>query len=85
MSHQLTPFFMLGACGGLVLARRCTITGLPVLLGVILVGWVSFAAAAFWSGHPSDIFGGIGHLGANLSTSVAGQAGGQHPRARARA
>ena len=78
-SHQLTPFFMLGACGGLVLARRCTITGLPVLLGVILVGWVSFAAVTFWSGHLSDMFGGIGHLGANLSTSVAGRLAGSTP------
>ncbi len=80
VSHQLTPFFMLLACGGLVLVRRCTITGLPLLLAVILVGWISFAAAAFWSGHQSDIFGGIGHLSANLSTSVAGRVAGSTPQ-----
>ncbi len=72
-SHQLTPFFFIGACSGLVLARRCTLTGLPVLLGVILVGWVSFAAVAYWSGHLSDVFGGLGHLGANVSTSITGR------------
>ena len=75
-SHQLTPFFFLGACGGLVLARRCTLTGLPVLLGVILIGWVSFAAVAYWSGHLADVFGGLGHLGANVSTSVTGRLAG---------
>ncbi len=80
VSHQLTPFFMLLACVGLVLARRCTITGLPLLLGVILVGWISFGAAAFWSGHQSDIFGGIGHISANLSTSVAGRVTGSTPQ-----
>ena len=80
VSHQLTPFFMLLACGGLVLVRRCAITGLPLLLAVILVAWISFAAAAFWSGHQSDIFGGIGHLSANLSTSVAGRVAGSTPQ-----
>jgi hypothetical protein len=76
VSHQLTPFLMLGACGGLVLARRCTLTGLPVLLGVILIGWISFGTVAYWSGHLSDIVGGIGHLGANVSASVGGRISG---------
>ncbi len=75
-SHQLTPFFMVTACAGLVAARRCRLTGLPVLLGVILVGWVSFAAVGYWSGHLSDIFGGIGHLGANITSSVTGRVSG---------
>ena len=78
-SHQLSPFFFLGACGGLVVARRCTLTGLPVLLGVILAGWISFASVAFWSGHLSAMFGGIGHVGANLSTSVSGRMTGSTP------
>jgi len=69
-SHQLTPFTMITACLGLVVARRCRITGLPVLLAVIVTGWVSFAAVGFWSGHMSTIFGGLGNLGGNLSASV---------------
>lgn len=69
-SHQLTPFDMTTACLGLVVARRCRITGLPVLLAVIVTGWVSFAAVGFWSGHMSTLFGGLGNLGGNLSASV---------------
>ena len=38
-SHQLTPVNMTTACLGLVVARRCGITGLPVLLAVIVTGW----------------------------------------------
>ncbi|MGH4025400.1 MAG: lipopolysaccharide biosynthesis protein [Pseudonocardiaceae bacterium] len=41
-SHQLTPFLMVGACAGLVLARRCVVTGLPVLLIVILAGCIIY-------------------------------------------
>ena len=71
ISHQLTPINMIIACTALVAVRRCRITGLPVLLAVIVTGWVSFAAVAFWSGHMSDLFGGLGHLDGNLTISVA--------------
>lgn len=79
MSHQLTPFFMLGACAALVVVRRCSLTGLPVLLGVILVGWVSFAAVGYWSGHLNTIFGPVGDLLANLFGSVTGRIAGTAP------
>jgi len=75
-SHQLTPVNMILACTGLVAVRRCAITGLPVLLAVIVTGWVSFAAVGFWSGHMSDLFGGLGHLGGNLTISVANRISG---------
>jgi hypothetical protein len=73
MSHQLTPFYLVGACTALVLVRRSTLPGLPVLFGVILIGWVSFAAVDYWSGHMSNIFGGFGNLGGNLTSSVGGR------------
>ena len=79
VSHQLTPFLMLATCAALVLARRCTLTGLPVLLGVILIAWISFGTVAYWSGHLSGIFGGVGHLGANVSSSVGGRLTGATP------
>ncbi len=72
-SHQLTPVFMLAMCFGLVLAHRFRLPGLPVLLTVIFVGWLSFAAVDYWSGHLSSIFGGLGNLGSNVSTSVSGR------------
>jgi hypothetical protein len=73
MSHQLTPFYLVGAAAALVLVRRSTLPGLPVLFGVILIGWVSFAAVDYWSGHKSNIFGGFGNLGGNLTSSVGGR------------
>jgi hypothetical protein len=73
MSHQLTPFYLVGACTALVLVRRSTLPGLPVLFGVILIGWVSFAAVDYWSGHMSNVFGGFGNLGGNLTSSVGGR------------
>ncbi len=79
VSHQLTPFLMVGVCAALVLARRTTLTGLPVLFAVILVGWLSFAATGFWSGHLSEIFGGVGHLGGNVSSGVTGRLAGASP------
>ena len=78
-SHQLTPFFMIAACAGLVLVRRCGLRGLPVLFGVIFAAWVSFAAVAFWSGHLSSMLGGLGHLGSNVTSSVTGRIGGSTP------
>jgi hypothetical protein len=73
MSHQLTPFYLVGACTALALVRRSTLPGLPVLFGIILIGWISFAAVDYWSGHMSNIFGGFGNLGANLTSSVGGR------------
>lgn len=70
VSHQLTPFFLIGASVALVAVRRCTLTGLPVLLGVMFAGYVTFATVDYWSGHISNVFGGIGDLGLNVSSSV---------------
>ena len=61
---------MIAACLGLVVVRRCTITGLPVLLAVIVTGWISFATVGFWSGHLGALFGDLGNLGGNLTSSV---------------
>lgn len=70
VSHQLTPFLMLAACAGLVIVGRCAPRTLPVLLAVILIGWVSYQTVGYWSGHMSAIFGDIGSLGGNFSSSV---------------
>jgi hypothetical protein len=76
VSHQLTPVFMLAACAGLILARRCHSPTLLVLLIVIFAGWVSFGTVAYWSGHLSTVFGGFGQLNSNLSSSVTGRLSG---------
>ena len=73
LSHQLTPFLMLAACAGLVLVGRCTPRALPVLLAVIVIGWVSYGTVAYWSGHFNTIFGEVGHLGSTFTSSVSGR------------
>ncbi|WP_436736238.1 hypothetical protein [Streptomyces sp. BBFR102] len=72
-SHQLTPFVMLGVVAVLVVLGRCALRGLPLLLGVVAVGWVCFLAEPYWSGHFDELFGGVGGLGANLTSSVSGR------------
>ena len=73
VSHQLTPFLIIAACAALVIVGRCSPRGLPVLLAVIAIGWVSYATVGYWTGHLTTIFGGIGHLGGTFSSSVGGR------------
>ncbi|MFF4531011.1 lipopolysaccharide biosynthesis protein [Streptomyces sp. NPDC001407] len=72
-SHQLTPFVMLGVVTALVVTRRCTLRGLPLLCAVMLAVWVGFLAEPYWSGHFDELFGGLGSLGGNVSSSVSGR------------
>ncbi len=73
VSHQLTPFVMLGVAAALVVWRRSTLRGLPVLCGVMVIAWVGFLAEPYWSGHFNDLFGGMGSLGGNVTSSVSGR------------
>ncbi|MFF0746260.1 lipopolysaccharide biosynthesis protein [Streptomyces sp. NPDC004111] len=72
-AHQLTPFVMLGVVAVLVMCRRSTLRGLPVLFAVLVAVWIGFFAEPYWSGHFDELFGGIGGLGDNVSSSVAGR------------
>ena len=70
VSHQLTPVAMLMSAAGLIVARRCTLTGLPMLLVVILMAWISFMAQTYWTGHLAEMVSGIGDVGGTVSSSV---------------
>ncbi|MFG2950577.1 lipopolysaccharide biosynthesis protein [Streptomyces adustus] len=72
-AHQLTPFVMLGVLAFLVLLGRCELRGLPLLFAVIVATWVGFMAEPYWSGHFDELFGGVGGVGSNVSTSVSGR------------
>jgi O-antigen/teichoic acid export membrane protein len=72
-SHQLTPFLIFFVAGALVLVKRNTARGLPILLGVIVASWVSFMTTAYWLGHVNDLFSGAGALLSNLTGGVAGR------------
>ncbi|KUN00873.1 hypothetical protein AQI95_33355 [Streptomyces yokosukanensis] len=72
-AHQLTPFIMLGVLTALVLLGRSEPRGLPLLFAVVVAVWVGFMAEPYWSGHFNDLFGGVGGVGSNVSTSVSGR------------
>jgi hypothetical protein len=65
-SHQLTPVAIVLSVGALVLAGRCRSRSLPILLAVILAGYVSYLAEPYWSGHLRDMFGSVGALGTTV-------------------
>ncbi|MEU9333694.1 polysaccharide biosynthesis C-terminal domain-containing protein [Streptomyces sp. NPDC048290] len=72
-AHQLTPFVMLGVVTALVLTGRSELRGLPVLFTVMVAAWIGFLAEPYWSGHFDELFGGIGGVGGNVSSSVSGR------------
>ncbi|MFF4119785.1 lipopolysaccharide biosynthesis protein [Streptomyces sp. NPDC001714] len=72
-AHQLTPFVMLGVLAALVLIGRSELRGLPILFGVVAAVWLGFMAEPYWSGHFNELFGGVGGVGSNVSTSVSGR------------
>ncbi|MDT0437569.1 MULTISPECIES: lipopolysaccharide biosynthesis protein [Streptomyces] len=78
-AHQLTPFVMLGVLTVLVLLRRSELVGLPLLFAVLVIGWLGFMAEPYWSGHFDDLFGGVGGVGGNVSSSVSGRIEGGSP------
>jgi len=73
VSHQLTPFLTVLVLAGLVVMGRIRTVELPWVIGLLAVGWLSFEAASFWSGHLSLLFGSVGNVGGNVSTAVAGR------------
>ncbi|KMS73319.1 membrane protein [Streptomyces viridochromogenes] len=72
-AHQLTPFVMLGVLTGLVLIGKSELRGLPILFGVMVTVWIGFLAEPYWSGHFDELFGGVGGVGGNVSSSVSGR------------
>ncbi|WSJ91418.1 polysaccharide biosynthesis C-terminal domain-containing protein [Streptomyces sp. NBC_01304] len=72
-AHQLTPFVMLGVLSVLVLMGRSELRGLPILFTVLVTVWVGFLAEPYWKGHFEDLFGGVGGVGGNVTSSVGGR------------
>ncbi|NEB02172.1 lipopolysaccharide biosynthesis protein [Streptomyces sp. SID13726] len=72
-AHQLTPFVMLGVLAALVVFGRSELRGLPILFAVIVTAWIGYMAEPYWSGHFDDLFGGVGGVGSNVSSSVSGR------------
>lgn len=72
--HQLTPFAMIMSVTALVVARRCVLRGLPVLLVVIVLAWISYMTQAYWSGHFGEVMSGVGDVGSTVSANISARA-----------
>ncbi len=72
-SHQLTPFALLPGVTGLVLLRRCSARGLPLVIALIIAAWMSYMAIAYLAGHEGKLLGNVGALGSIVNQSVSGR------------
>ena len=73
VSHQLTPIMLACATTALLLVGRLRLLVLPVIVGVLTLGWISIGATPYWIGHLDVIFGGLGDVRNVVGTSVAGK------------
>jgi len=74
-AHQFTPVVLTIDLAALVVARRCTARLLPLAFTVLVVGWISYAAVDFWSGHLSTLLGNgsvSSAVNANVSARIQG-------------
>jgi len=69
-SHQLTPIATLLALGVLAVFGRISLRSLPVLAGVIIIGWISYMTVDFMSGHLGKLLSDIGQLASSVSENV---------------
>jgi hypothetical protein len=70
VSHQLTPVTLgittlLFVVTGYTRYRR-----LWLIVSLLFLGWFSYGATDYWSGHLSTVFGDVGRLTANLNSGV---------------
>jgi hypothetical protein len=70
VSHQLTPFGLGVVVGVMVVFRVCRLRSLPVLIAVLVLSWLSFAATDFWLGHLKDVTGSVGDVSGNVTSNV---------------
>jgi hypothetical protein len=69
-SHMLTPFFTLASVIALVAFYRIAPRGLPILMAVLLLTWISFSAHVFLSGHMDMVTGTLGKISENVNDTV---------------
>lgn len=72
-SHQLTPFMMLATLVALVVLRRCTARGLPVITGVLVVAWMTYLATVYLHGHLHALLGEALNVQQAVAANVSGR------------
>ena len=76
VSHQLTPFMLLGAVAVLTFTGRLWSTHLLWVLGLVAVLWLTTGASSYLAGHPVLFVQGVGEsAGANMQARHTGSFG----------
>ena len=73
VSHQLTPYIIVLALGGLLLTRRLGRPELLVGAAVMTWAWISLGASGFWANHLSNIFGSFGNVSGSVTANLSGR------------
>lgn len=68
-SHQLTPYMTIASVLVLVAFRRSSTRTLPVLMGVLLMTWITYMATAYLSRH-NIWYDSFGLLSSNVENSL---------------
>jgi hypothetical protein len=70
VSHQLTPPAIILALVAMLLTRRLGRPELPLLIVVLVFGWLSIGASNYWVGHLDFIFGSFGNITGKFTSNV---------------
>jgi len=70
MSHQISPPIFILSLLGLWMVRRMQTINFAVAVSLFFVGWLSFAAEAYWLGHLDTLFNSIGNVSSVVESNV---------------
>lgn len=70
MSHQLTPFMLIAVLTMLALVGALRPKLLPLVAIVLTFAWISYGAAAYWTGHLDVMFGKAGQVDVVVGSGV---------------
>ncbi|MGN6168730.1 MAG: hypothetical protein ACTHQQ_11245, partial [Solirubrobacteraceae bacterium] len=71
--HQLTPVPAILVAIGLVTFANLETRLLPAIMIVLLAAWIAYMTTSYLSGHFAHVFGALGQVGSNVTTSVSGR------------
>ncbi len=72
-SHQLTPYPILLVVIALVLFKRISLRGLPLIMIMVLTVWLCYMASAYMRGHLSNIVEEFGQVNSSVNVGITGR------------
>ncbi len=76
ITHQLTPGFVALTFLLLAITGSTRLKALPFVTGLLTVGWICFAAEAYWTGHLSKLTSNVGSIGNLVQANIGHRASG---------